>query len=529
MNIQSSYDSSVILRSSLQAEARKETFWDVWESNSKRIFLNCLEMTKNHFHDAQDIFSEVMLKAYYKIFKCKEEIVCLNNWSKTVIRNTFVSQYRQRKRFVEYSDFEEALSNYPSGDCTFSKVIDNELLQFVSEHIQSLPPRYRCLAQLYISGATTNKDFSKDYSVSEENTRKIIQITKEHIISGVKNYKSGNPSLSEASLLPARKKLYEHLTFLKTNNRFEVLTLYSSASTHRLEQREQSIRKYLDKWNRSFSRLEELAIVLYSQGKLNEALVILNQMLSEAYIDERIFELKIKILNHLKRFDDSKRTIAEAKNILLPFPVSLKLFELEVVNRHSEYERLVLDLINNNPTHSYFREKLIHFYESRGMSVSSFKQSKSFYRYHTNSVECLGPHFKNLLKTEGRDNALTFLENFRKRSPESLTALLFHLHFLVKENKDHEAITNMLRKIRRTHPWHPDYSFLKALIFKFKKDQRRANLLMHNRMEDYPTCNLSALYSRMINGNYLIPIPGELTYQEKLHFETVKLIHSGDK
>ena len=82
-----------------------EIFWDSWLKHEKAVFNNCLNFTKNRHHDAQDLLSEVMVKAYKKTDLTKSNKSILY-WFLQLAKNSSIDKYRRELRLIHLADME---------------------------------------------------------------------------------------------------------------------------------------------------------------------------------------------------------------------------------------------------------------------------------------------------------------------------------------------------------------------------------------------------------------------------------------
>jgi RNA polymerase sigma factor (sigma-70 family) len=526
-------NSHTIQKCSNEFNQQEITFWNTWEKNHKRIFSRCLQLNKQRLHDAQDLLSEVMLKSYTKvIIERKEKIENFDRWILRVLQNTFIDNYRRNSRLVLSANFDLLAAKRHSSDRTFQEVMDNELSWFVKRNIQSLPPRYRHVARLYFIETQAQSDISKRQNLSKENTRKIIQLTKKHIGHGVKQYCKGSNVSPDRSFITAQAQNYEHTVIIRNSTKFYSLLIFSPLSPNRLQQKENSLRKYLEQYPKSYTRLSELAQNLYSQGRFVEALKLLNEMLEDSYFDTGVYELKVSILYFLDQRQECLVTIKEANKTLPKSTLKLDILKHELEGGNSTvYEAFLKNNIDKNPGDAFLREKLITHYDDRNKFSESLQHSETLYRISPDNPQCLTVHVKNLLLLKGRREASDFLKGFRHRRSDSNLTIILLLHFMLSESshsmKSLSEASKLLRALRRSCPQHPDYPCLKAVFTSIEQHTHaKVVKILKRRLKDQPACALSVKYAQIFGNLTALIAPRSLHPQERKHLDLIKLIHN---
>lgn len=132
--------------------ADQETFVDQAMELMPSLYAAAMRMTRNPA-DAEDLVQETYLKAY-RGFGGFQEGTNLKAWLYRILTNTFINQYRARKRRPEESELDEVEDLYlyrRLGGLEAAQVgrsAEDELMDFFTDHevkeaIESLPEQFR--------------------------------------------------------------------------------------------------------------------------------------------------------------------------------------------------------------------------------------------------------------------------------------------------------------------------------------------------------------------------------------------------
>ena len=280
----------------------QELFWETWANNQNYLFNMCLIYTGRKYHDAQDLLSSVMYKACSKINK---KLLSTNpqSWFTRLIRNTYIDQYRREnccELNISYIDcFEKIDSEYVVAPMTpIDELLQNELNRYIEVSLQKIPPRRKHFTRLYFSGYSY-ADISQTYCVSQDAVRKIIQFSREELRHVVEQYQNGQQAQGYVEIQVDQKQYFTHLFSIRHSKKIHYLHLESGVSPNRLEQKEKSIKKYLENYPFADEKRLNLAENLSSQGKLLEAIQNLKQLILNDFHHQRVYELYIDLLDLL--------------------------------------------------------------------------------------------------------------------------------------------------------------------------------------------------------------------------------------
>ena len=117
----------------------------------QKLRLYALKLTSN-MDDAQDLVQETMLKALRYRAKFSEGSN-LSAWMHTIMKNTFINQYRRKKkRLVVTDDTENQLylnnTRYTSEDAADQQILHTEIKQ----RVENLDHKYKTPFQLHFDG-----------------------------------------------------------------------------------------------------------------------------------------------------------------------------------------------------------------------------------------------------------------------------------------------------------------------------------------------------------------------------------------
>lgn len=148
---------------------RNKLIEEIYREYYTALFLYAFSLCKNK-QDAQDLVSETIIKAYLSYRKTSGS---MKNWLLIVLKNLFISEYRRRKKIVDYpveiiEDSYDALEYY----------IKEENKRWLYRKIYDLKEPERSVMLLTIQFSLQDKDIAKYLNISEENVRTLRYRTK---------------------------------------------------------------------------------------------------------------------------------------------------------------------------------------------------------------------------------------------------------------------------------------------------------------------------------------------------------------
>ncbi|QIR36551.1 RNA polymerase sigma factor [Tolypothrix sp. PCC 7910] len=204
-------------------------FWQLWEQYQNYFYHRCLKWMGGNIHDAEDLLSRAMLKAWNQWSDYAGKIANPKAWLSRLIHNLSVDLHRQRQRESQIKQDTTINSQLEFPD---SELLRRELGAYLRYKIECLPPRLRdpfilrcCLQKSY-------REIAQQLALSEDNVWKRVKQAQSILKKQVKKYLAGedqtaldSPSLknvtsthlSQAILLSCQEKLH-HLETLYTKS-----------------------------------------------------------------------------------------------------------------------------------------------------------------------------------------------------------------------------------------------------------------------------------------------------------------------
>ena len=500
----------------MRDKMEEDEFWCLWEDKKDFLYKLCFKYTGN-VHDAQDLLSEVMIKACKKV---NEQILNDNaeGWLVRLVKNTYIDHYRHAyKRSIRISY--DCNGNRPenseeSPNTPIDEVFVKEIWQYIEKALEAIPPRRRHFTRLYFSGYSY-KDICTGYGVTTEALRQMISLSRQELRNHLDIYYTGRALEKNKG-----DRLYSHVFKHRQNNQIHYYNFVSPVSPNRLKQKEAKLLKYIARHPQSDDRKFKLAVNLSSQGKINRSLKILREILRSNYISEEVYDLQIKLLSLLNR---NQEIVKSTENAVGLFPESsCKFYAWRALanNQLDQAEKTLKTNIRKDSLDISLNLQLIKIYELRGKNIEAYSESEKVQYYYPWHPEIYACSLGNKLLFEGYTQAHMFAEDYYGHHPTSATACLNYLHFLVSSGyqmSDSELLP-LFTNMRKKYFWHPDYTLIKALLTSNKKSK-----ILMRRCADYPDCALSKHYLRHFTGSKISCPP--LTSDERRHLSLIKLIH----
>ena len=128
----------------------KKFFQDSLQQVEHKLFGFAMKLTKNE-QGANDLFQETVYKAYANIDKFRKGSN-FKAWITTIMYNTYVNQYRKRKRRKQVEapveDFSYALESKVYDQTADGKIMEDDL----KEILDGLSGTYKQPLQMYVDG-----------------------------------------------------------------------------------------------------------------------------------------------------------------------------------------------------------------------------------------------------------------------------------------------------------------------------------------------------------------------------------------
>lgn len=497
----------------------QQNFWSLWEHHKDFLHSICNHYTGN-YHNAEDLLSDVMLKACTSI---REQELPSNSkaWLRSLLKNTFIDKYRKghkRKIHISYvNDIKifdnEEVKTYSN---PLGKIIEDEVYKLIESSIQKMPPLRKLLTRMYYSGYSY-KEIAQSYEIKADNLRKMIQLSRHELLNDLKLYQNGDPVNAE---IQNDRKLFLHLIKIKHNQSQHYLNYVSYLPPNRLEQKENTIKKYLKTHPKSYDRQVRLVVNLCSQGKVYQALELLQALIMNNQHCEDVYKLTIKLLYLLDRKGEIAKYVCKAEGLSPLLSSSLYIWDLLAKGKLLQAEATLKANFKENSTNVNRRLQLIQLYDLQGKDLEAYTECEKIHIVYPGHPEIYLIHLENKFYFDGFYEACKFAEKEYKRHPESAIHCFFYLHFLLSEGSDlskPDQIT-LFNHVRKKYFWHPDFSLLKAMLSPDKKVR-----ILKRRCNDHPDCALSHYYFSEFTGCETELV--ELNSQEKTHISIIRMIY----
>lgn len=506
-----------------QRTKKLHKFWGIWKKYEDLLFNKCLSYTEN-YHNAQDLLSEVMQKAYAK----KNTHILKSNpggWLFKILTNLYFDKYRRTFKsgtHLTYTGNPELLDKerFLTSSTPLNKIINDEFHECIQACLEEMPPRRRHIARLYFLGYSY-KEICFSYDLQPEAVRQAIQLCRSQIRKAVEHYQADYKNLPEKNDNRLKSKtLHLHLFRYQCLGITHYNYIVNSIPAYRLKQKEQSLCKYIQSHSTSSTRKVILAFNLSSQGKLNEALKILKDLIAEGYFCDEVFTLTIKILFLLNKKPKILELVDLAIKNLPSVPNKFYVWWMMSQKQYKYAEHFLKSNIMQGAPDIESRCLLVQIFEFQDKNMEAYLEGERVYSFSLNNPDIFIYHLKNLLILDGYKTARQFVkEQYRHANLSDLDSF-YYLHFLVNEgnNSTRKEFITMFNKVRKKLFWHPDFALIKAIISPDRKVK-----ILQRRCADYPACALSKYYLEIFTGQKTEV--SALNYHEKIHLTIIKMIY----
>lgn len=128
---------------------------------SKKMMTICLRYSRNR-EDAEDVLTEGFMRIFNKLHLFKAT-GSLEGWMRRVIVNVAIEKFKTGTKLYQVVDLDKALITSESSEDIYSELNAKELLL----HIQSLPPVYKMVFNLYVFEGFKHKEIAAELGISE--------------------------------------------------------------------------------------------------------------------------------------------------------------------------------------------------------------------------------------------------------------------------------------------------------------------------------------------------------------------------
>ncbi|MCL1466591.1 RNA polymerase sigma factor [Argonema galeatum] len=189
----------------------KPVFWQEWQAHRDHLYRCCLKWMNSNPIDAEDVLSQVMLKAWNEWQNYGDEIKYPKAWLTRIIHNFCMDVHRKRQREassieniedIKFEDYPEFSSRVELPEYNLLAL---EMRTYIRHKIASLPTRLRDPFILYYCQDKSYQNIAKQLACSEDNVRKCVRKARIILQKHLTKYLAGEDDTSLDSLSPSLK------------------------------------------------------------------------------------------------------------------------------------------------------------------------------------------------------------------------------------------------------------------------------------------------------------------------------------
>jgi RNA polymerase sigma-70 factor (ECF subfamily) len=272
------------------AEGREESFWQLWSRYKKGLAQICFRKMGGNVPDAEDILSQVMLRALDRLPSCSRKIVRLEPWLHQLARNLCVDLWRERRRRHEVAESWRAAVLVEAASRSSMQQVDvNCEIQL---RIAALPPSLRDPLVLHVVREISSKQIASQLGLSPANVRKRVQRACSRLRCEMNDGREGNSEwMSTKGILEAEALLEPQRPSSMLCGRFpstaaictacvrlpcgveQLFHVFRENAAHAPARRMKSLQRSLQDHPRSWRKRVELAELHHAVGDWTEAVV----------------------------------------------------------------------------------------------------------------------------------------------------------------------------------------------------------------------------------------------------------------
>lgn len=166
-----SFDLPISVSHSFEITELPLPFWPFWLAQEKKVFNYCYFRLTHHYHDAQDLCSETMLKAYDNLPKVKS-IENLKGWLFRIARHVYFDQIRRNNCHLRFCLTLEDEDFIP--DQLFNTALNDRVIIFIKRSILKLPEQHKNIVFDYFFHDKSYQQISMEQGETESQIRKVI-------------------------------------------------------------------------------------------------------------------------------------------------------------------------------------------------------------------------------------------------------------------------------------------------------------------------------------------------------------------
>ena len=129
------------------AKHDRHAFWQLWSRYQSYLFNCCYKWMNGNYHDTEEIFGQLMLKAWDKLPKYALKIKNVRSWLSRMAYNLCVDSYRHNQKQNMNSDtLDKLMNNQYCNSCEHlvspeNLLLRHEVLRHLRDRIDRLPKR----------------------------------------------------------------------------------------------------------------------------------------------------------------------------------------------------------------------------------------------------------------------------------------------------------------------------------------------------------------------------------------------------
>lgn len=155
------------------AEGDDAAFKILYDSISGKMYSLCLRYAVDS-EEANDLFQEGFIKLYRSLINFRNE-GSFEGWARRIFVTTCLDALKKKK--VRFSDPEESLNIMTDNLSVLDKLSLDEMMKV----IQTLPPGYRTIVNLYIIEDYTHKEIGEMLGISESGSKSRLHKARTHL------------------------------------------------------------------------------------------------------------------------------------------------------------------------------------------------------------------------------------------------------------------------------------------------------------------------------------------------------------
>jgi RNA polymerase sigma factor (sigma-70 family) len=172
-------------------------FWYFWQLHKQYLYHCCKNWIGGNPYEAEEVLSQVMLKAWEKLPKHAHKITNPKAWLTRLAHNLCVDIHRKRKRQTSISKNIDEIAGKEieiptqEHDSPESALLNWELMTYINRSIDDLPPTLRESFKLRCHQELSYSEIARKLNISEDNVGKNLQKARKILQKRVNRYLSG--------------------------------------------------------------------------------------------------------------------------------------------------------------------------------------------------------------------------------------------------------------------------------------------------------------------------------------------------